>query len=65
MLVGHMFLELDDVTVGDGLGVDRGQDGSGVSVDGLCAEGRNGGGSSVDREAEDSDAFHCERGWLW
>lgn len=59
VLARHMLLELDDVAVGDGLGIGRGQDGGSISVNGLCAEGGDGGRSSAGREGESSDASHC------
>lgn len=60
VLAGHMPLELDDVAVGDGLSIGRGQDGGSITVDGLCAEGGNDGRRSVGREGEGSEASHCD-----
>jgi hypothetical protein len=53
-----MLLELDDIGVGNNLGVGRGQNGRGVAVNGLIADaGRR---CSVGREGEGDEASHCE-----
>lgn len=50
-------LELDDVGVGDGVGLDGAQDGRGTIVDGLDAEL---GGLSHSGHGEGDDAAHCD-----
>lgn len=58
MLIIDMLLELDDVTVGNGLCVGRGQEGSSIRVNGLGAERGDDGRGDAGREGESSKALH-------
>lgn len=60
-----MLLELDDVAVGDGVGVGRAQDGSNSIVDGAGAEGWNDSSCSAGCEGDGCEASHgdCESVW--
>lgn len=60
-----MLLELDDVAVGDGVGVGRAQDGSNAIVDGAGAEGWNDSSCSAGCEGESGDASHGDSGSGW
>lgn len=60
MLVRDMALELDDVTVGDNLGVHRGQQRSGIVVDCACAERGDDSRCCSGREGEGGEASHCD-----
>lgn len=53
-----MLLELDDVAVGNGVGVRRAQDGGNPIVDGAGAEGWNDSCCSASREGEGGVASH-------
>lgn len=53
-----VLLELDDVSVWDGLGVGRGQDRSGTIVDGVDTEGRCSCSAGCERESD--EASHCD-----
>ena len=55
-----MLLELDDVSVWNGLSVGGGQDRSGTIVDGVDTEGRCSCSAGCERESD--EASHCEVG---
>lgn len=60
VLVGDVLLELDDVAVGDGLCVGRGQERCSISVDSLCAERGDDSRGDAGREGESSEALHYD-----
>lgn len=60
VLIRDVLLELDDVSVRDGLRVDRGQQGGSITVDSLGAERRDDSRRDAGREGESSKALHCE-----